>query len=68
MGLWELFQGEDHAPRYAARSLWGGSEPASADSICDPMGPDGTSIAPVSMRGCDGTRSAAEPLWWRLRT
>ena len=39
MGLWESFQGEDHAPRYAARSLWGGSEPASADSICDPDGP-----------------------------
>jgi flavin-dependent dehydrogenase len=39
MGLWESFQRESHAPRYAARSLWGGSEPVSADSIRDPDGP-----------------------------
>ncbi len=39
MGLWESFLSEDHAPRYAARTLWGGSEPASADSIRDLDGP-----------------------------
>jgi flavin-dependent dehydrogenase len=39
MGLWESFQRQGHAPRYAARSLWGGSEPVFADSIRDPDGP-----------------------------
>jgi flavin-dependent dehydrogenase len=39
MGLWESFQRQSHAPRYATRSLWGGVEPVSADSICDPDGP-----------------------------
>jgi flavin-dependent dehydrogenase len=39
MGLWESFQSQGHAPRYAARSLWGGPEQVSADSIRDPDGP-----------------------------
>ena len=39
MGLWESFQRQGHAPRYAARSQWGASEPVSADSIRDPDGP-----------------------------
>ena len=39
MGLWESFLNQGHAPRYAARSLWGGPEPAFADSIRDPDGP-----------------------------
>jgi flavin-dependent dehydrogenase len=39
MGLWQSFQDQGHAPRYAVRSLWGGPEPASADSIRDPDGP-----------------------------
>jgi flavin-dependent dehydrogenase len=39
MGLWESFQSQGHVPCYAARSLWGGPEPVSADSIRDPDGP-----------------------------
>jgi flavin-dependent dehydrogenase len=39
MGLWQEFQSQGHAPRYAARSLWGGPELVSADSIRDPDGP-----------------------------
>ncbi len=39
MGLWESFQSQGHASRYAARSLWGGPEPVYADSIRDPDGP-----------------------------
>ena len=39
MGLWESFLSQGHAPRYAARSLWGGPEPAFAESIRDPDGP-----------------------------
>jgi flavin-dependent dehydrogenase len=39
MGLWQSFQSQGHAPRYGARSLWGGPEPTSADSIRDPDGP-----------------------------
>jgi flavin-dependent dehydrogenase len=39
MGLWESFRRQGHAPRYATRTLWGGSEPASADSIRNPDGP-----------------------------
>jgi flavin-dependent dehydrogenase len=39
MGLWESFHGQGHTPRYAARSLWGGPDPVSADSIRDPDGP-----------------------------
>jgi flavin-dependent dehydrogenase len=39
MGLWESFQRQGHAPRYATRSLWGGPEAETADSIRDPDGP-----------------------------
>jgi 2-polyprenyl-6-methoxyphenol hydroxylase-like FAD-dependent oxidoreductase len=39
MGLWQDFQNQGHAPRCGARSLWGGPEPVSADSIRDPDGP-----------------------------
>jgi flavin-dependent dehydrogenase len=39
MGLWEDFLAEGHAPRFAARSLWGGPEAVLADSIRDPDGP-----------------------------
>jgi flavin-dependent dehydrogenase len=39
MGLWESFQRQGHSPRYAARSLWGGAEIVSTDSIRDPDGP-----------------------------
>ncbi len=39
LGLWQDFQNQGHAPCYGARSLWGGPEPVSADSIRDPDGP-----------------------------
>ncbi len=39
MGLWESFQRQGHAPRYATRSLWGGPKAETADSIRDPDGP-----------------------------
>jgi flavin-dependent dehydrogenase len=39
MELWEDFQNQGHAPCYGARSLWGGPEPVSADSIRNPDGP-----------------------------
>lgn len=39
MGLWQDFQNQGHAPCYAARSLWGGPAPVSADSVRNPDGP-----------------------------
>jgi flavin-dependent dehydrogenase len=39
MGVWESFQQQGHVPRYAVRSLWGGPEAKTADSIRDPDGP-----------------------------
>jgi flavin-dependent dehydrogenase len=39
MGLWQDFQNQGHAHCYGARSVWGGPESVSADSIRDPDGP-----------------------------
>jgi flavin-dependent dehydrogenase len=39
MGLWQDFLQQGHAPCYGARSLWGGADPVSADSLRDPDGP-----------------------------
>jgi flavin-dependent dehydrogenase len=39
MGLWQDFQRQGHIPCYGAWSLWGGPDPVSVDSVCDPDGP-----------------------------
>jgi len=38
MGLWDDFLRQQHAPCYARRSIWGGSDPVTADSIVDSDG------------------------------
>jgi flavin-dependent dehydrogenase len=39
MGLWDDFLCQNHTPCYGRRSIWGGSDPVSTDSIVDPDGP-----------------------------